>query len=68
MTENYYDNIVIGAGNFLSLFPSCFSSLLCLGLSGIAAAHRLKSELSNKTLKILEGRDAIGGTWDLFRL
>jgi cation diffusion facilitator CzcD-associated flavoprotein CzcO len=37
------------------------------GLSGIGAAYRLMTELPGKTFAILEGRDAIGGTWDLFR-
>jgi monooxygenase len=37
------------------------------GLSGIGAAHHLKTKCSNKRFVILEGRDAIGGTWDLFR-
>jgi monooxygenase len=35
------------------------------GLSGIGAAWRLKD--TGRTYAILEGRDAIGGTWDLFR-
>lgn len=37
------------------------------GLSGIGAAVHLKKDCPNKTFMILEGRDAIGGTWDLFR-
>ena len=37
------------------------------GISGIGAAYHLKTRLPNKTFAILEGRDAIGGTWDLFR-
>jgi len=37
------------------------------GLSGIGAAHHLQARLSGKTYAILEARDAIGGTWDLFR-
>src|SRR5580704_14970665 len=37
------------------------------GLSGIGAAHHLQSELPGKTYTILESREAIGGTWDLFR-
>ncbi|HTQ14556.1 MAG TPA: NAD(P)/FAD-dependent oxidoreductase [Rhizomicrobium sp.] len=37
------------------------------GLSGIGAAWHLQAECPNKTYAILEGRDAIGGTWDLFR-
>jgi len=37
------------------------------GLSGIGAAYRLKTECPGKRFAILEARDAIGGTWDLFR-
>ncbi|MCH9815520.1 MAG: NAD(P)/FAD-dependent oxidoreductase [Actinomycetia bacterium] len=37
------------------------------GLSGIGAAYRFQTECPTKTYEILEGRDAIGGTWDLFR-
>lgn len=37
------------------------------GLSGIGAGYRLKTECPDKRFLILEGRAAIGGTWDLFR-
>jgi len=37
------------------------------GLSGIAAAYYLQTRCPQKTFTILEGRDAMGGTWDLFR-
>jgi monooxygenase len=37
------------------------------GISGIAAAYYLQKRCPKKTYTILEGRDAIGGTWDLFR-
>jgi monooxygenase len=37
------------------------------GLSGIGAAHHLQRRCPQKSYAILEGRDAIGGTWDLFR-
>src|SRR3954452_15433668 len=37
------------------------------GLSGIGAACRLRTESPGKSFTILEARDAIGGTWDLFR-
>ncbi len=37
------------------------------GLSGVAAAYHLKTQLPKKRFTILEGRTAIGGTWDLFR-
>jgi monooxygenase len=37
------------------------------GLSGIGAAYRLREQCPGKTYAILEARDAVGGTWDLFR-
>jgi cyclohexanone monooxygenase len=37
------------------------------GLSGIGAAHHLQDRCPGKRYAILEARDAIGGTWDLFR-
>lgn len=37
------------------------------GLSGIGAAHHLRSEFPTRKFAILESREAIGGTWDLFR-
>jgi cation diffusion facilitator CzcD-associated flavoprotein CzcO len=37
------------------------------GLSGIGAAHHLQERCPGKTYALLESRDAIGGTWDLFR-
>jgi cation diffusion facilitator CzcD-associated flavoprotein CzcO len=37
------------------------------GLSGIGAGHHLQDNCPQKTYVILEGRETIGGTWDLFR-
>ncbi len=37
------------------------------GLSGIGAGARLRMDCPAKTFAILEGREASGGTWDLFR-
>ena len=37
------------------------------GLSGIGAAWHLTHKCPRKSFAILEGRGAIGGTWDLFR-
>jgi monooxygenase len=37
------------------------------GLSGIGAGYHLQQKCPGKTFAILEGRDCIGGTWDLFR-
>ena len=37
------------------------------GLSGIGAGHHLQEKCPNRSYAILEARDSIGGTWDLFR-
>ena len=37
------------------------------GISGIGAGYHLQKKCPNKSFVILEGRDNIGGTWDLFR-
>ncbi|WP_052337109.1 flavin-containing monooxygenase [Nocardioides alkalitolerans] len=37
------------------------------GLSGVGAAYRLQTERPGTTYAILEARDDLGGTWDLFR-
>ena len=37
------------------------------GLSGIGAGHAVQTHCKGRSYAILEGREAIGGTWDLFR-
>ncbi|WP_343990798.1 NAD(P)/FAD-dependent oxidoreductase, partial [Terrabacter terrae] len=37
------------------------------GLSGVGAAYRLSTMSPSRSWAILEARDSIGGTWDLFR-
>lgn len=37
------------------------------GVSGINAAYKLLTDFPNIQLTILEARDDIGGTWDLFK-
>jgi len=37
------------------------------GLSGVGAGYRLQTECPGRSYVILEARDSIGGTWDLFR-
>jgi cation diffusion facilitator CzcD-associated flavoprotein CzcO len=37
------------------------------GISGIGAGYHLQANCPGRSYTILEGRDAIGGTWDLFR-
>ncbi len=37
------------------------------GISGICAGYHLQDKCPDRTYAILEARDSIGGTWDLFR-
>lgn len=37
------------------------------GISGIGAAYHLQTDCPGKSYAILEGRAAMGGTWDLFK-
>ncbi len=37
------------------------------GLSGVGAGYHLQTECPDKTYAILEARESMGGTWDLFR-
>ncbi len=37
------------------------------GLSGVGAAHHIQSAFPHRTYAILEARETLGGTWDLFR-
>ena len=37
------------------------------GISGIGAAHHLKERCPDRSFAIFEGRERLGGTWDLFR-
>ena len=52
----------------LANIPEHFDVLIIgAGLSGIDAAHHLKKFCPRKSYVILEQRERIGGTWDLFR-
>src|SRR3954452_21069220 len=52
----------------LSTTPEHFDVLIIgAGLSGIDAAHHLQKFCPSKSYVILEQRERIGGTWDLFR-
>ena len=37
------------------------------GVSGVGAAHHLQKRCPDQSYLILEARDAVGGTWDLFK-
>ena len=37
------------------------------GISGVGAAYHLQRSVPSKSFALLEAREAIGGTWDLFR-
>jgi len=58
------DNLLGSAAQHIEHFDVL---IVGAGLSGIGAAYHLQKELPDKTYAILEGRNAIGGTWDLFR-
>ena len=52
----------------MSTTPEHFDVLIVgAGLSGIDAAHHLQKFCPRKSYVILEQRERIGGTWDLFR-
>jgi cation diffusion facilitator CzcD-associated flavoprotein CzcO len=42
-------------------------AIIGAGISGLNAAYRVKTKLSEKSYKIFEARGNIGGTWDLFK-
>src|SRR5437764_6517962 len=51
-----------------TMSPEHFDVLIVgAGLSGIGAGFHLQRKCPGKSFAILEGRDCIGGTWDLFR-
>src|SRR5665213_528551 len=37
------------------------------GISGIGAGYHLQTQCPDRTYAIFEGRESMGGTWDLFR-
>src|SRR5437764_6319978 len=57
------------AGDAETIMPSEHFDVLIVGagLSGIGAGYHLQEKSPGKSYVILEGRDCIGGTWDLFR-
>jgi len=46
--------------------PNHDAIIIGAGISGISAAYHLQKYNKGKTYKILERRQALGGTWDLF--
>jgi len=52
----------------MSETPEHFDVLIVgAGISGISAAYHLQKQAPSRSFLILEGRENIGGTWDLFR-
>lgn len=48
--------------------PTDFDVLIIgAGISGIGAAHHLKTKRPTTSFAVLDGRDEIGGTWSLFK-
>jgi cation diffusion facilitator CzcD-associated flavoprotein CzcO len=66
VTEAGADSAVNGAGE-ASEAQHVDVLIVGAGLSGIGAARQLQAKLPRRTFAICEARDAIGGTWDLFR-
>ncbi|CAK7220249.1 hypothetical protein SCUCBS95973_004095 [Sporothrix curviconia] len=58
--ENGHDDGQTGVDTFDILIVGA-------GISGINTAHHVQKSLPHLRYAILEGRSAIGGTWDLFR-
>ncbi|BCS26884.1 flavin-containing monooxygenase [Aspergillus puulaauensis] len=55
-------------GHATALSESCFDVIIVgAGISGINAAYRIQEQLPNFSYAILEAREDLGGTWDLFR-
>jgi monooxygenase len=51
-----------------TIMPEHFDVIMVgAGLSGVNAAYHLVTSCRAKSFVILESRDAMGGTWDLFR-
>ena len=51
----------------MSRSPDLDVLIVGAGITGIGVACRIESSLPGKSYAILESRDALGGTWDLFR-
>src|SRR3954447_18660078 len=56
-----------GSGHHRNMSNHVDVLIVGAGVSGIGAAWHLQDKQPGKTYAVLEARDAIGGTWDLFR-
>src|SRR6185369_7816512 len=71
MQEHVSARTVAGSASNVTPFKAAQTDfdvvIVGAGLSGIGAAFHLQRDCPTKSFVILEGRDALGGTWDLFR-
>ncbi len=56
-----------GCGRFLGMALHFDVLVIGAGISGVGAGYHLQNDCPDRTYAILEGRDDLGGTWDLFR-
>lgn len=61
------NNVSNGSGDAQAIEAHVDVLIVGAGLSGIGAGWHLQKNCPTKSYAILEGREAIGGTWDLFR-
>lgn len=65
--STFYSSVINRFGKFKNSMEHFDVLIVGAGLSGVGAAAHLTMECPNKTFTIFEGRNASGGTWDLFR-
>jgi len=66
--SGYVKTQTSAGGHALAMTSQHFDVLIIgAGLSGIGTACQITAAFPNKTIAILERRERIGGTWDLFR-
>jgi monooxygenase len=56
-----------GSNSTATTFDHVDVLIVGAGIAGIGLGHHLKTKQPGRTFAIVEAREAIGGTWDLFR-